>query len=256
MPTAVNARTDIIAAIRTAGANTGADFGFLMKVAAKESSFNPAAQAKSSSAAGLFQFIDQTWLGAVKKYGPEHGLGVESALIERHGDRYTVADPSQEQAILDLRYDPEAAATIAGAWAQDNASSLERMIGRAVGAADLYAAHFMGLGGAAKLLTAPSNASAKDLFPAAAKANPAIFMDGNAPRTVGEVITRLARGFSDAETPAVETVRPETAAHTNAHHHNFLHRGFSSVTTFLSPLALAALQALDPTRHTDGRRRF
>ena len=59
----------VVSALKRASASTGAGFDFLMKMAVRESSLDPTAKAGTSSAAGLFQFIEQTWLGAVKQYG-------------------------------------------------------------------------------------------------------------------------------------------------------------------------------------------
>ena len=49
-------------AVRSAAGVTGVDFGFLLRTAKRESGFNPLAHAGSSSAAGLFQFVEQTWM--------------------------------------------------------------------------------------------------------------------------------------------------------------------------------------------------
>jgi soluble lytic murein transglycosylase-like protein len=49
-------------AIAQASDKTGVDFAFLLATAKRESSLNPKARAKTSSAKGLFQFLDQTWL--------------------------------------------------------------------------------------------------------------------------------------------------------------------------------------------------
>ena len=61
--------------------------GFLLKTATRESSLNPDAKAKSSSAAGLFQFIEQTWLGLVKSDGPRLGLAIGRELAGPAGDQ-------------------------------------------------------------------------------------------------------------------------------------------------------------------------
>ena len=53
------------AAIRRASNATGVDADFLLKTARRESALNPSAKARTSSAAGLVQFIEQTWLGSV-----------------------------------------------------------------------------------------------------------------------------------------------------------------------------------------------
>src|SRR3989304_1697715 len=72
-------------ALRTASARSGAPFEYLLKTAMRESGLNPNAMARSSSATGLFQFIEQTWLELVKEEGPRFGLAAESATIDRTG---------------------------------------------------------------------------------------------------------------------------------------------------------------------------
>ena len=73
------------AAIQRASKATGVDFSFLMKTAGRESGMNPRAQAGSSSAAGLFQFVDQTWLQTLKQHGAKHGYARYADLITRVG---------------------------------------------------------------------------------------------------------------------------------------------------------------------------
>ncbi len=69
-----NARDLVGSAIQRAAARTNVDFGYLFNQAKVESGLDPDAKARTSSATGLFQFIDQTWLGTVKKHGAAHGL--------------------------------------------------------------------------------------------------------------------------------------------------------------------------------------
>jgi len=111
-------RPDVLAGIQDASASTGVDFSYLMAQANRESSFDPAAQAKSSSAAGLYQFIEQTWLGVFKAHGAEYGQEALAEQITRRDDgRFVVADKATRQQILDLRRDPAfAAARAAGPW--------------------------------------------------------------------------------------------------------------------------------------------
>ena len=98
----------ITGAIRNAAAATGASFDYLLKTALRESNLNPDAKASSSSATGLFQFIDQTWLGTLKKAGASLGYGNYAESIERApSGRYVVQDPAQRQAIMQLRNDPD-----------------------------------------------------------------------------------------------------------------------------------------------------
>lgn len=184
-------------AIARAAARTGVDFSYLFHQAKIESSLNPNARARTSSATGLFQFIDQTWLATVKKHGSEHGLGwAADGIRQGPSGRYHVADPGLRSAILDLRRDPEAASAMAAEFAADNQQYLERRLDRPVESVDLYLAHFLGAGGAAKFLQAHDanpDASAASIFPAAARTNRGVFFnrDGSA-RSFAEVRDRFA----------------------------------------------------------------
>jgi hypothetical protein len=71
------------AAIQRASSATGVDFGYLMGAAKRESGYNPNAKAKTSSATGLFQFLDQTWLATLKQHGAKYGYARYADLIQR-----------------------------------------------------------------------------------------------------------------------------------------------------------------------------
>jgi len=183
-------------AIAMASRRTGVDFSYLLGQAKIESSLNPTARAATSSATGLYQFIDQSWLAVIDKHGSEYGLGWASNAIQQSGGRYYVADPELRQQILDLRKHPETASVMAAEHAADNKAFLESKLGREAEPVDLYLAHFLGVGGASKFLSvhdrAP-DASAASLFPSAARANRSIFYDkqGNA-RSFAEIRDRFA----------------------------------------------------------------
>lgn len=184
-------------AIALASARTGVDFNYLLGQAQVESGLNATARAATSSAKGLYQFIEQSWLAVVKKHGAEHGLAWAADAIESGaGNRLTVNDPATRQAILDLRNDPQAAALMAAAHAADNKAGIEETLGRTATGTDLYVAHFLGLGGARKFLGALENSPNQigaALFPAAAHANRGVFYaaDGQ-PRTVADIYARFA----------------------------------------------------------------
>ena len=145
----------VAGAIRDAARSTGASFEYLLTTARIESNLNPAAQAATSSAKGLYQFIDQTWLATLKHAGPALGYGQYADAITHNADgRYEVADPNQRAAIMRLRNDPAASATMAGAFTQANAAQLAATIGRQPTEGELYIAHFLGSDGAAKLINA------------------------------------------------------------------------------------------------------
>lgn len=182
-------------AIARASAKTGVDFNYLLGQAQVESSLNPAARAGTSSATGLFQFIDQSWLAVVKKNGSEHGLGWAADRINQGANGRLSVDPAMRQAIMQLRTDSETASLMAAEHAADNKAALEASLGREAGATDLYMAHFLGIGGAKKFLSALQanpDRSAASLFPDAAASNRGVFFSGGRARSLGEVYSRFA----------------------------------------------------------------
>jgi Transglycosylase SLT domain len=176
-----NAASQIANAISRAARSTGISFDYLLTTAQMESGLNPTAQAPTSSAKGLYQFIDQTWLATLKRNGPALGLGKYADAIQQDANgQFTVPDQAARAAILKLRSDPSASALMAGAFTRANAADLATAIGRAPTEGELYIAHFLGSAGAVKLIrTANANpqANAAAMFPQAAAANPSIFYD-------------------------------------------------------------------------------
>jgi len=189
---AATVRTDVMAALHAASHKTGLDFDYLFNTAMRESSLDTQAKSKSSSAAGLFQFIDQTWLGLVKQYGGRYGLGSYASAIQQTSDgHYAVASNDTKAAILALRQDPELSAVMAGESAKQTKQSLECALGRTVCDGELYAAHFLGANGARHLIQLSEsnpNMRADVAFPQASKGNKTMFFhaDGTA-KTVGEL---------------------------------------------------------------------
>src|SRR5215204_6730442 len=66
-----------------AAETTGVDPAYLMALADKESSLLPASKAATSSAEGLFQFLESTWLEVLRRYGAKHGFAGASEAIGR-----------------------------------------------------------------------------------------------------------------------------------------------------------------------------
>lgn len=185
------------AAIRQAATRSGVDFSYLYNQARLESSLDPNARARTSSATGLFQFVDQTWLSMIDKHGADNGLGWAANAVRRGSNgRFYVSDPTLRRQIMDLRRNPEAASAMAAEFASDNRAHLERRLGRDTQPVDLYLAHFLGAGGATRFLRAHEaspNASAAATFPDAARANRSIFFkrDGSA-RSFNEIRNMMA----------------------------------------------------------------
>ncbi|MCJ2069043.1 lytic transglycosylase domain-containing protein [Methylobacterium sp. J-030] len=207
----------VVQAIRDGAMASGVGFDYLLATARRESALDPAAKAGTSSATGLFQFIEQTWLGVMKNAGPRLGLQTEADAITRQADgSYVVADAGQRQAILDLRRDPKVSATLAGALTQQNAEALSGTLGREPTAGDLYVAHVLGAKGAAALIATaralPARAAALDL-PEAAAANRALFYDRTGrPRGAAELYASLAAAAQGAAATDLTGLRQDEAA--------------------------------------------
>ena len=213
-------RSDVLAALKQASAATGSDFEYLLSTATRESNLRPDAKAGTSSACGLFQFTQQTWLGMIKQHGGQHGLGSCADAIRQDSDgQYRVADKSDRHAILALRNDPKISALMAGEYANETRSTLQSNLGRKVCGGELYAAHFLGPDAACRLIrlsdTKPETRAAA-AFPNAASANRNVFYhrDGSA-KTVREVynwaLGQSGGAASGHATEATKAARPTFA---------------------------------------------
>ncbi len=191
-------KAGVRAAISRAAQKTGVDFNYLLAQAKLESSLDPAARARTSSAAGLYQFTGGTWIETLDRHGADHGMGWAGDAIE--GGR--VRDPGMRASIMGLRYDPDASSLMAAELANDNRAALISVLGREPDSAELYLAHFLGAGAASQFLTALGNApgqSAAALLPKAAAANRGIFYDAaGSPRSVSGVMDLMRAKVSGA----------------------------------------------------------
>lgn len=206
----IQAPQQVVAAIQYASQRTGVDFGYLLDKAKTESSFNPDAKAKTSSATGLFQFIDRTWLQMVRDHGAEYGLDKYACAID---ENCKVDDPKLKAEILNLRKDPAISASMAAEYTKANKETLEANVDGKIGKTELYLAHFLGAGGASKFISAyqdTPNASAASVMPTEASANPGVFYKDGRALTLRQVYNRLAHKFDDkisvADTAPAQTL--------------------------------------------------
>ena len=201
--------------LNTAGDKSDVDFDYLVQTAARESSLNPEAKAPNSSAVGLFQFLDSTWLQVMKEEGPRLGYQNYANAITRNADGdYTIKDKGVRAEVLKLREDPQVAADMAAAFTRSNGAYLEAKFGRMPSPGELYIAHFLGPQGAEKMFKAglndPDQVAAK-LFPRQARANQQIFYaDGHA-RTIREVYQALVAKHAGAS-PSLANGDPKFVA--------------------------------------------
>jgi len=187
----------VLRSIRQASQATSTDFGLLMAQAKRESGFRAEAKSSTGSAAGLFQFVDSTWLDMVHRFGDKYGIGDLAQQISQTGSgKFVVANTTSRQKILDLRQDPAISASLAAEYAKQNQNEMEQSLGRPLSRGDLYMAHFLGAGGATQFLMAldsKGDTSAAKLLPDAAAANPSIFYDGSGrAKTVREIYQSVA----------------------------------------------------------------
>lgn len=156
---------------------------YLAAMISRESGGDANAKNPSSSATGLTQFIDSTWLGILK----------DGVTAERMG--VNVSGMSDAD-LLALRTDPNISIMMGAAYAEQNANYLQQATGRVPSEADLYLAHFLGPEGAATMLNADPNASAASVNPAAAGSNRGVFYYGKGePKTVQQLRNDIARKF-------------------------------------------------------------
>lgn len=259
----LTATTQIHSAIASAAAKTGVDFDYLLATAKRESGLEIQAKSKTSTASGLFQFIEQTWLSVVKEHGAEHGLGGLAAKIERADNgRLNVADPRAKAEILALRHDPKTASIMAGELTRDAANALQAKLGRAVSKGELYMAHFLGASGAARFISAAEanpDARAAESFGREAAANRSVFFERSGKmRSMRDVYDRLTHLHNDGETAASKgpqsrpaPLRPVSTSSSHFHASGSLAMStpfvmsLGALSSKLSPQVMMILSSLD-----------
>ena len=183
----------IVERVVKAAKNTGSDPALLMSIADKESSFSSSAKASTSSASGLFQFVESTWLKALRSFGERYGHEEDAKAISGEEQRPVVA-PEKRAEILKLRNDPYLSAALAAEMLKQDGAKIAERLGRALTAGETYLIHFLGPQDAARFMEKMDEepgASAAQLLPKPAKANKPIFYERQGgklkDRTVAEV---------------------------------------------------------------------
>ncbi len=140
----------VMDAIKRAALKVGVPVGTLMAIAQQESSFRPDVGASTSSAKGLFQFVDGTWGTMVQQYGAKDGVKLSDI------------------------YSPLGNAMMGAEYLKQNMTTLQRVLGRPPNATEAYSAHMLGPEGATTFLRALQKnprAQISSILPGAAASN-------------------------------------------------------------------------------------
>jgi hypothetical protein len=147
---------------------------------ALESDFNATLCAHSSSAAGLFQFIDSTWKSVGGPTFPGRG---------GKGNGHAAGAPVDLQIKLGCKH------------MVDNRQSLKASLGRLPTGVELYMAHQQGIDGAAKIMKADPDAAIEDIIGVDAARNNAF-----GGLTVRQTINKFNAKYKDNEKEAAALV--------------------------------------------------
>jgi hypothetical protein len=151
----------------------GVDPKALIATIAVESGFDPNAAPKNpnlpSSAKGLGQHLDGSWMED----------------LNLHGKKFGIPNGTNQ-------FDARASALMTASRLKYNGEKLQKMLGRPVTVTDIYLAHLMGLGGASKFLKSPEDAIGAEVAATSAKQHPNYFYAGGKALTVKEVYAKFA----------------------------------------------------------------
>lgn len=175
--------TTAAAAIRLASLRTGVDFEYMMELSSAESNFDHAVTASTSSATGLYQFTEDTWLQSIRRYGAWYGM---EPLALRMNVTYDmngmlvgrVENPFIRTAAFSLRTQPHLMALLAAEFQMRNQFRITCAVARPLSRTEMYLGHFLGPEGAITFMqkrARNAGAAAAGVFPQQAAANRAVF---------------------------------------------------------------------------------
>lgn len=173
LPTQNKSMASAVNTLRTVENYTRVKASYMALIISVESSFDTNAKAPTSSARGWFQFIDRTW----------------NTMLERHADKYNIAKDSLEE----LRFDARISALMGAELIKENVNALEPFLKREPTLAEIYFAHFLGIGVAKRFLLLGDNVVVAEVLPKEAAANKWVFYNGDKPRTVTEVKSYISK---------------------------------------------------------------
>lgn len=213
-PNPVKASPEVVEeALQRAAQATGFNAGVLRRIAERESRLDSTASNPLSSARGLMQFTQGTWLEVVRDFGPRHGLNRQAeALVTDRDGNIGARNWRELQGILRLREDPHLSAILAAERLKKVRPTLEEAQGRTASPADLYLAHLLGPTGARQFLAAVRDTPSRSSLAVvgnAAKPNPGIFERRGQVLSVRKVYEEVAEMFEPG-TPATAGAAQDT----------------------------------------------
>jgi len=207
------AAREALPALRRAASGSRTPFTTLVGIAAAESNFRPDARNARSSATGPFQITERTWLELMKRYGAAVGRSDLAALVSTDAEGRASVSPENRAAVLDARKDLDLSAQLTARLCDENRAGLSRKLGRAPSEAEVRLAHFLGLGGATKLIQAAAETpdlSVKTLLPKAFAHNRAALSEAGQPMTAAQAVALLDGRYTPGTMPAPRPATPST----------------------------------------------
>lgn len=189
---------------------------YLTRMTGRESNYDPNAKNPSSSATGLTQFTEGTWLEMVRNYPEQMGL-------ERGASQRQLATPEGRAELLKLRTDATMSIKAGALYADQNAKVFQQTFGSAPTDTDLYLMHFLGGGGGPAFLRQLRADSTSPIFPTGnftsdqIAANKSVFYKANGePRTFGEVYRNISSSFTGSQSAAQHSLSTFIAGRADA----------------------------------------
>lgn len=214
----VKVHQSIVERVVQAANKTEMDPALLMAIAEKESNFSSTAKAKTSSASGLFQFVEKTWMQALKDFGHLYGRKEEASAIADASEAIGNVAPQQRAKILGLRNDPYLSAALAAEMLKKDGAKIAEKVGRQLSAGETYLIHFLGPDDTARFMTALNeapNMSAAALLPKPARANRPIFYEQHGRKLRDKTVAEVHEAFElmmDKRTSRYEDVAQKLPA--------------------------------------------
>jgi LAS superfamily LD-carboxypeptidase LdcB len=161
-------KQEILKIIEEGSKEVGVDPQTMKVFAAQESSLNPNAGARNTSAKGLFQFLSSTWQEQLRKFDKKY----------------------DELAAGSSPYDPKASTILAGEYLKQNFNQIKNLVPK-LGPVEAYMTHLLGGGGAKRFFSTPPETPAAAVLPKAAGSNRSLFFAGGSPLSISGVYENI-----------------------------------------------------------------